>query len=101
MTKTQVAWDFIQSSKGELYAMQKHTWTILMLMTGLLSGRLVSFHDIAVIEVAGLAMLILCHGSEIWNGINRFATRPAVRTYVAPRASRVNGLVLSSGLPQK
>lgn len=103
MTKTQVTWDFIQSStEGELYPMEKkHTSRILMLMIGLFAGRLVSLHEMEVAELTGLSILIVCHGSEIWDGIQQFATRPAVRVYASPRAAQVQGLVLSFSLLKK
>lgn len=103
MTKTQATWDFIQfSSEGELYhPMQKHTSTILTLMMGLLLGRSVTLHDLGVMEITGLFLLAVCYRSEIWDGIQRFATRPAVRTYAVRRSAQVQGLVFSLSLLKK
>jgi hypothetical protein len=81
--------------------MQKHTSTILTLMIGLLLGRLVTLHDLGVMELTGLFLLALCYRSEIWNGIQRLATRPAVRAYVAPQSTRVHGILWSIGVIRK
>ncbi len=83
--------------------MQKRTYTMmsLMLMTGLFAGRFVSFHDLKVAELTGLSLLLLCHAKEIWEAIQQFATRPAVRASVAPRAAQIQGFVISMGLLKK
>ncbi len=76
----------------------KHTSRILMVMIGLLAGRLTTRQQMEIAELTGLSFLLLCHGNEIWETIQQFATRPAVRAYVSPRAAQVQGLVLSIGL---
>ena len=81
--------------------MQKHTSTILTMMIGLLFGRLVTLHDLGIMELTGLSLLAICHRSEIWDGIQRFASRPAVCAYTAPRSAQVHGLVLSFRFAQR
>ena len=76
----------------------KYTSRILMVMIGLLAGRLITLQQMEVAELTGLSFLLLCNGREIWDFIQQFATRPAVRAYVAPRAAQVQGLVLSVSL---
>ncbi len=76
----------------------KHTSRIVMVMIGLLAGRLVTLQQMEVAELTGLSFLLLCHGNEIWDAIQRFAARPAVRAYASPRAAQVQGLMLSMSL---
>lgn len=78
--------------------MQRHTPLVLTLMAGLLLGRLVRLHDLEVAEVTCLFLLAICYRSEILDGIQRFAARPAVRAYVVPRSARVHGMVLAAGV---
>ena len=81
--------------------MQKHTSTILTLMIGLLLGRLVNLHDLGVMELTGLFLLAICYRSEIWDGIKRLVTRPAVRAYAAPQSARIHGIVVTISVIKK
>ena len=79
----------------------KHASRILMVMMGLLAGRLITLQQMEVAELTGLSFLLLCNAKEIWDFIQQFATRPAVRSYAVPRAAQVHGLVLSVSLLKK
>ncbi len=78
--------------------MKEHTSTILTLMIGLLFSRLVSRHDLKIIEFTGLSMLVVCYGREILDGIKRLATRPQVRAYVAPRYAGAHQRLVTFGV---
>ncbi len=79
----------------------KHTSRILMVMIGLLAGRFISLQQMEVAELTGLSFLLLCNAKEIWDFIQQFATRPAVRAYASPRAAQIQGFVLSFSLLKK
>ena len=86
---------------------KNHTSKILMVMIGLLAGRLISLQSMEVAELTGLFFLIVINGNEIWEALKNFAAKPAVRTYVAPRAAQGprpaqgQGLVISASLLKK
>ena len=78
--------------------MKERTSTILTLMIGLLFGRLVTRHDLKIIELTGLSMLAVCYAREILDGIKRLATRPQVRAYVVPRYPKAHHGVMTFGV---
>jgi len=77
--------------------MEKNTGYLLMLMVGLLLGRLVPLHELGIVEITTLSILAFCHRGEIVNGIKRLATRPQVRAYVVPRYAKAHHGVVSLG----
>jgi hypothetical protein len=56
--------------------MEKNTPYLVMLMAGLLLGRLVSFQHLKIVEITGLLFLAFCYRGDILNGLRRLATRP-------------------------
>jgi hypothetical protein len=78
--------------------MQKNTPYLLMLMVGLLLGRLVPLHELEIVEVTTLFILAFCHRGDILNGIRRVATRPQVRAYVVPRYAKAHHGVATFGV---
>lgn len=78
--------------------MKERTSTILMLMIGLLFGRLVTRHDLKIIELTGLSLLVVCYGREILDGIKRLVTRPQVRAYVVPRYAGAHQRLVTLGV---
>ena len=78
--------------------MEENTPYLVMLMAGLLLGRLVSFQHLKIVEVTTLFIVAFCHRGDILNGIRRLATRPQVRAYVVPRYAKARQHVASFGL---
>ncbi|HZQ54051.1 MAG TPA: hypothetical protein VFB14_17750 [Bryobacteraceae bacterium] len=78
--------------------MEKNTPCLLMLMVGLLLGRLVPLPQLEVVEITTLFILAFCHRGNILNGVRRLATRPQVRAYVVPRYAKAHQHVASFGV---
>ena len=78
--------------------MEKNTPYLLMLMVGLLLGRLVPLHELEIVEVTTLFILAFCHRGDILNGIRRLATRNQVRAYVVPRYAKAHHGVMTFGV---
>ena len=78
--------------------MEKHTPYLVMLMIGLLLGRVVPLHELEIVEVTTLFILAFCHRGEILNGLRRLATRPQVRAYVVPRYAKAHHGVVTFGV---
>ena len=77
--------------------MEKNTPYLLMLMAGLLVGRLVSFQHLKIAEMTGLLFLAFCHRGDLLNGLRRVAIRPQVRAYLVPRYAKAHhGVVAPS-----
>jgi hypothetical protein len=49
--------------------MEKNTPYLLMLMAGLLLGRLLSFQHLKIVEITGLLFLAFCHGGDPLDGL--------------------------------
>ena len=78
--------------------MEKHTPYLLMLMAGLLLGRVVRPQKLEIVEITTLSILAFCHRGDIFRAIQRVATRPQVRAYVVPRYARAHQHVVSFGV---
>ena len=78
--------------------MEKNTPYLLMLMAGLLLGRLVSFQHLKIVEMTGLLFLAFCHRGDLLNGLRRLSTRPQVRAYVVPRYAKAHHGVVALGV---
>ena len=78
--------------------MEKNTPYLLMLMAGLLLGRLLSFQHLKIVEITGLLFLAFCHRGDLFNGLRRLAIRPQVRAYVVPRCAKAHDFVVSFGV---
>jgi hypothetical protein len=78
--------------------MEKNTPYLLMLMVGLLLGRLVPLPQLEVVEITTLFILAFCHRGDILNGLRRLAIRPQVRGYVVPRYAKVHQYLVTFGL---
>ena len=78
--------------------MEKNTPYLLMLMAGLLLGRLVSFQHLKVVEMTGLLFLAFCHRGDLLNGLRRVAIQPQVRAYVVPRYAKARYGVVTFGV---
>ena len=78
--------------------MEKNTPYLVMLMAGLLLGRLVSFQHLKIVEITGLLFLAFCHRGDLLNGLRRLATRPQVRAYVIPRYAKAHQGVVTFGV---
>ena len=78
--------------------MEKNTPYLLMLLTGLLLGRLVPLHELEIVEVTTLFIVAFCHRGDILNGIRRVAMRSQVRAYVVPRYAKAHQGVVTFGV---
>ena len=77
--------------------MEKNSPYLLMLMAGLLLGRLIRLEYLAIAEITSLFILAFCHRSEILRVLQRLATRPQVRAYVVPRYAKAHQRVATFG----
>lgn len=78
--------------------MEKNTLYLLMLIVGLLLGRLVPLHELEIVEITTLFILAFCHRGDILNGLRRLAIRPQVRAYVVPRYAKAHHDVAAFGV---
>jgi hypothetical protein len=78
--------------------MEKNTPCLLMLMVGLLLGRLVPLPQLEVVEITTLFILAFCYRGNVLNGLRRVATRPQVRAYVVPRYAKAHHGVAAFGV---
>jgi hypothetical protein len=78
--------------------MEKNTPYLLMLMAGLLLGRVLSFQQLKIVEITGLLFLAFCHRGDLLDGLRRLATRPQVRAYVVPRYAKAHHGVAAFGV---
>lgn len=78
--------------------MEKNTLYLLMLMVGLLLGRLVPLHELEIVEITTLFIVAFCHRGDLLNGLRGVATRPQVRAYVVPRYAKAHQHVASFGV---
>ena len=78
--------------------MEKNTPYLLMLMVGLLLGRLVPLQKLEIVEITTLFILAFCHRGDILNGFRRIATRPQIRAYVVPRYAKAHHGVVTFGV---
>jgi hypothetical protein len=78
--------------------MEKNTPYLLMLMAGLLLGRLVSFQHLKIVEITGLLFLAFCHRGDLLDGLRRLAIRPQIRAYVVPRYAKAHHSVAAFGV---
>jgi hypothetical protein len=78
--------------------MEKNTPYLLILMAGLLLGRLLSFQHLKIVEITGLLFLAFCHRGDILNGLRRLAIRPQIRAYVVPRYAKAHNGVVTVGV---
>jgi hypothetical protein len=78
--------------------MEKNTLYLLMLMVGLLFGRLVPLHELEIVEITTLFIVAFCHRGDILNGLRRLAIRPQIRAYVVPRYAKAHNGVVTVGV---
>ena len=78
--------------------MEKNTLYLLMLMVGLLLGRLVPLHELEIVEITTLFILAFCHRGDFLNGLRRLAIRRQIRAYVVPRYAKAHLPVASFGV---
>jgi hypothetical protein len=78
--------------------MEKNTLYLLMLMVGLLLGRLVPLHELEIVEITTLFIVAFCHRGDILNGLRRLAIRPPIRAYVVPRYAKAHHGVAAFGV---
>ena len=78
--------------------MEKNTLYLLMLMVGLLLGRLVPLHELEIVVITTLFIVAFCHRGDILNGLRGVATRPPIRAYVVPRYAKAHHGVVCFGV---
>ena len=78
--------------------MEKNTPYLLMLMVGLLLGRLVPLHELEIVVITTLFIVAFCYRGDLLNGLRRLATRPQVRAYVEPRYAKAHHGVVTFGV---
>ena len=78
--------------------MEKNTPYLLMLMVGLLLGRVVPLQKLEVVEITTLLILAFCHRGDLLNGLRRLATQSQVRAYVVPRYAKAQQRVVTFGV---
>ena len=77
---------------------ERNTPYLLMLMVGLLLGRLVPLHELEIVVITTLFIVVFCHRGDLLNGLRRLATRPQVRAYVVPRYAKAHHGVVALGV---
>jgi len=78
--------------------MEKNTPYLLMLMAGLLVGRLLSSQHLKIVEITGQLFLAFCHRGDLLDGLRRLAIRPHIRAYVVPRYAKAHHGVAAFGV---
>ena len=78
--------------------MEKNTPYLLMLLVGLLLGRLVPLQKLEIVEITTLFILAFCHRGDILNELRRVATQPQVWAYFVPRYAKAHQHVASFGV---